>query len=362
MSVADSTLCDSGSESLGDLFGRIRERMPLRGTLELTRRCNLRCVHCYAATGSAGRPELSSGQWNEVLEQIAQAGCLTLLFTGGEPLLRSDFAALYERARRLGLLLTVFTNGTRVTPDHCGLFQLFPPRNVEISLYGATEATYEAVTRVPGSFRQCVRGIERLLGHGIPLVLKTCLLRENVHEHREIRAMAASYGVKFRMDAAIIPRLNGDREPLLHRVLPETGVDCEFAEAKHVETLAKYCQLRQDIKGGEGLYRCGSAKRSFFIGATGWLQGCLLADEVRYDMTQGAFAEGWTRVLPRLWDIPAPADYRCANCKERVVCSICPPAARLEGGDAGAACDFFCRHAKERWNRLKPVMTAMGSA
>ena len=92
--------------------------VPAAGSIEPTRRCNLRCAHCYVGaerfSPDAGAGELDTAAWLALIDDVAAAGCLELCCTGGEPLLRADFPALYERARRAGIAVTLFTNGTLV--------------------------------------------------------------------------------------------------------------------------------------------------------------------------------------------------------------------------------------------------------
>ena len=94
-------------------------RVPLGGTLELTHRCNHRCRHCFNNLGPKDAPalarELSTREAARILEEAAALGCVWVLLTGGEILLRPDFTEIYDHACWLGLLVTLFTNGTLVT-------------------------------------------------------------------------------------------------------------------------------------------------------------------------------------------------------------------------------------------------------
>ncbi len=178
--------------------------IPLSASLELTERCNLHCVHCYLGDQDALRKnrvrELNTAQWLDIINQIADLGCLYLLITGGDPLLRKDFAEIYAHARRRGLLVMVFTNGTLVTDAIVDLFRELPPFKVEITLYGATSATYETITGVPGSYQHCLAGIEELRALGLDLRLKTILMKPNQQEFPQIVdfCRARSYQGKFR--------------------------------------------------------------------------------------------------------------------------------------------------------------------
>ena len=91
------------------------KRIPVSGTIEPTLRCNLRCVHCYIPHDFIEK-ELSYGEWCQVLDEIVTEGCLWLLITGGEPFIRDDILDIYTYAKKKGMIITLFTNGTLITP------------------------------------------------------------------------------------------------------------------------------------------------------------------------------------------------------------------------------------------------------
>jgi MoaA/NifB/PqqE/SkfB family radical SAM enzyme len=135
--------------------------------MELTERCNNNCIHCYinlpADDISAKERELTTEEIEEILKEATALGCLSVRFTGGEPLLREDFEELYVFARRLGLKVLLFTNATLITPNLADLLVRIPPlKKIEVSLYGMNKSSYEAVTRVAHSFEAAQRGIELL--------------------------------------------------------------------------------------------------------------------------------------------------------------------------------------------------------
>jgi MoaA/NifB/PqqE/SkfB family radical SAM enzyme len=133
-----------------------------------------------------------------VLDEITEAGCLWLLFTGGEILVRKDFLDIYAHAKGKGLLINLFTNGVLVTEEIAAFLAGMPPFVIEISLYGSTPETYERITRVPGSFERCLRGIRLLKDRGLPLRLKTMVVTVNQHEIWEInRFVEEDLGLEF---------------------------------------------------------------------------------------------------------------------------------------------------------------------
>ncbi|MEA3506802.1 MAG: radical SAM protein, partial [Elusimicrobiota bacterium] len=139
------------------LFERIRSRrLPFQGTFELTRRCNLRCSYCYVGFDWKISPEeeLSREEIYSLLDQVAAAGCLFLTFTGGEPLSREDFPAIYSYAVQKGIKVVIFTNGTLIDRTLAALFREQPPLYLEITMPGISEEVYERVTGVKGSYER----------------------------------------------------------------------------------------------------------------------------------------------------------------------------------------------------------------
>jgi MoaA/NifB/PqqE/SkfB family radical SAM enzyme len=176
-----------------------KESGPRLGQLdmELTERCNNDCIHCCinrpANDASAWVGEITTKQVEDFLCKAADLGCLQVRFTGGEPLLRQDFQALYIYARRLGLKVLLFTNACLITPGLADLFQRMPPLiKIEVTVYGMHRESYEAVTRVPGSFAQFQRGLNLLLERNVPFVVKWVVLPQNKHEMVEFEAWAGT--------------------------------------------------------------------------------------------------------------------------------------------------------------------------
>jgi MoaA/NifB/PqqE/SkfB family radical SAM enzyme len=142
------------------------KRIPLSAEIEFTERCNNNCIHCYinlpANDEEAKKRELSFREITDIVDEAVEMGCLWWLISGGEPLVRKDFADIYLYLKKKGLLVSVFTNATLITPKLIRLFKRYPPRDLEITIYGVTRKTYERITRTPGSFEAFRRGINLL--------------------------------------------------------------------------------------------------------------------------------------------------------------------------------------------------------
>ena len=330
--------------------GALSRRLPLDGTVETTFRCNLRCVHCYvnepAHDRAARARELSKDRLLRLVDEVVAEGCLEVLFTGGEVLLRPDFPEVYLHALRRGLRVTVFTNGTLVTEAIADLFDAYRPASVEISLYGMTRETYERVTCVPGSFDKCMAGIGRLRARGVPFKLKTMVLAWNRHELDAMRDFAAGLGVAFRHDSLLNARVDcgANRNPELQVTAAEAvaaDLGDEATRQRHADSF-RATLAEGTMPSGEEVYSCGAGQIGFTVDPYGRLQLCQLSRRSSFDLRDDTFARGWREFLPALRARTWQSNSVCRSCSLRPVCGSCPGAAELEHGDIEAAVASFC--------------------
>jgi len=335
------------------------DRVPITGILELTSRCNLKCVHCYLGPQEEQRQkrslEMTTERVKEVIDQVVAEGCLYLVITGGDPMVRKDFPEVYRYAREQGLIVTVFCDGVLVTDTIVELFKEYPPNKVDISLYGATAETYERVTRIPGSFPRCVAGIRRLLDNGIPVGLKTVLMTINKHELEAMREMARDLGVGFRMDSAIFPCLpTHDHEPLDLRVDAKEAVELEMSEPDTVKAWVKYVEEREELPRSDALYVCGAGVSSFYVDPFGFASPCLMTTHYRYEIgEERSFASLWGRELVQLRDKKPREGYACNSCEMKLGCNGCPAFNYLETGAEDVKSDYVCETTNHRWTKIQ---------
>ncbi len=341
-----------------------RRNIPFSGSVDLTHRCNLKCVHCYVGCKSAERKnrerELDADQWISILDQVARAGCLYLLITGGEPLLRKDFGRIYRHAKMNGLLVTVFTNGTLITDRILELFDELPPRTVEISLYGADEDVYENITGIPGSFKQCMRGIRRLMDHRINVKLKTILMTLNQHQFRDMEKMANDFGVGFRFDAAIFPRINREKQPLALRVDPKEAIRIELSDEKRRRQWKDLLERFQDAPATDRLYNCGAGRTMFHVDPRGMLQPCLMVPSIQADLHDEFFIKSWEAFASRIREKKAGASMGCVQCEKKILCGYCPGFFELENGAEDIHSEYLCAMGRYRFQEIKHVDPVRG--
>jgi radical SAM protein with 4Fe4S-binding SPASM domain len=343
------------SQELGE------QRLPLFAIIELTERCNLRCQHCYihepARDQAVRSRELTTAQWFRIFDELAEAGCLWMTWTGGEILLRPDFTELYRYAKAKGFLIVLFTNGTLLDLELVRLFQEWYPHYVEITLYGMSPETYERVTGVPGSFERCLRGIEAMVAAKIPLRLKTVAMTLNRHELRAMYDYSASLGIEFRHDSVLRPTFYG-RDICNLRLPPEEVVSLDLVRPDALDLMKTAYELSVNaaetnpLYDANRLYNCGAGFRSFHIDPYGQLTGCHMVRSPSYDLTSGSFLEGWESFLVEFRSQEVSKDYACLHCEVVGLCQRCPAFSALENNDVESVVDYACAIAHHRARAL----------
>jgi radical SAM protein with 4Fe4S-binding SPASM domain len=300
---------------------------------------------------NARKEELTFEEHLRLLDELVDLGCLWLLYTGGEIFARNDFLDIYTAAKKRGFLITLFTNGTMITPRVADHLAKYRPFNIEITLYGATRETYEALTRIPGSFDRCMKGIALLLERGLPLKLKTVPTSVNVHEVYAMKRFAEEdLGVEFKFDPLVNPRTDCSQSPLAVRLTPEQAVALEFHDpVRRGEylRLAEF-ELAANLPASSKRYTCGGGHNGCAVDPQGKMTICVLSHRDGYNLRSGSFQDGWDG---RLKDIRAAKNTKetiCTHCRIRSLCSMCPANGELEGGDAEAPVDFLCQVAHLR--------------
>jgi len=349
------------------LWGKLKDkRVPLSFDLEVTARCNNDCRHCYinlpANDPTARARELSLAEISRIADEAVSLGAIWCLITGGEPLLRPDFAEVYLTLKRKGLLVSVFTNATLVNEGHVALFKRYPPRDIEVTVYGVTQETYERVTRRAGSFAAFRRGLDCLLERGVKVRFKAMALRSNL---RELPAIARFCRERtkdhFRFDPLLHLRFNGNaarnEEIRAERLTPEEIVALERADQDRFQSLEKNCDklIMPELAhtGCDHLFHCGAGSGGFNVSYDGLFRLCssLWDPECVYDLRKGSLDDAWQNFVPKVRDMRSNWKTfleTCRACPIINLCLWCPAHAHLETGELDGAVPYFCEVAHAR--------------
>lgn len=337
--------------------------------IELTERCNNNCIHCCinrAANDMGARnKEMSTAKIKSILNEAAALGCMTVNFTGGEPLLREDFQELYLFTRQQGMRVILMTNATLISSQVTDLFKRIPPLEpIEITVYGMQKSSYEAVSRSPGSCQAAFQGIHLLRENNIPFVLKSALLPSNISESDAFEEWALTtpwmkkpppfaifFDLRHRRDA---PRKN--RRIMQLRPTPENGLKFLTRDpAIYLKGMKCFCSSFMSPPGST-LFACGSGKGQACLDAYGNLQPCLLVrhPDAVYDMKKGSLKEALGSFFLKLRKTHSSnPEYlnRCARCFLKGLCEQCPGKSWIEHGVLDRPVEYLCQiaHAQARY-------------
>ena len=255
--------------------------------------------------------------------------------------------------RQKGFLVTLFTNGTIINEQIADYLAEWPPFAIEITLYGRTRETYEALTAIPGSYDRCLRGIKLLKERGLPLKLKTVATSINKHEVIAMRRFAEEeLGVEFKMDGQINPRIDCSQSPLAVRLTPEEVVALDMSAPKGASEYRRLAQHDMDnppnLAQIDTVYHCGGGMSGFAINAYGEMGICVISQQETFSVREVGVRKVWEDSLLRLRARKRTRVTKCIQCRIQSLCGMCPANGEMESGDRESPVEFLCQVAHLR--------------
>ncbi|WP_366984178.1 radical SAM protein [Accumulibacter sp.] len=334
--------------------------------IELTERCNLSCIHCYIRRAPndalVAASEMSTAKVCGVLSEARALGCRTVRFTGGEPLLRRDFLAVYSHAHRIGLDISLATNATLVTRRIASELGQRRPKSVSVSIYGWDEQSYISTAQRSNAFRKFLRGLSLLRANDIPFRMRYPPLESLVANSWRIRQLAAALGSQDAVPYAWELTLNAWHESSACDRLAQLRLSSEVAARERLKEpgnasydLRLIMRGRSSGKYRKSLFNCPAAGRRPAVNAYGKLQVCLQVrhPETLYDLHDGTLSDAMQYHFPQMRAlIPSNERYvsRCLRCVLRPACPQCPACSWMEHGTLDTPSAYYCAvmHAEGR--------------
>lgn len=294
-------------------------RVPLTVTLEIISECNFRCVHCYL--GSSSRKDLLT--YEQIVDfgnQIIEMGCLYVILTGGEVLLHPDFKKIYTFFADRGMCVSVFTNGSLINDDIVQLFKKYPPRVVEITMYGFSSGTYKAVTKSK-VYETVKNNILLLKRNSINVLLKMFVMNNNYCDFTSICQFAKDHSIPFKYDTRIIA--DDSSVEMSYQLDEKLSLELELSksstEMKYNDNMRSYIMGNRKNKS----FQCGAGRSSCWLKSNYCLRMCNFLSCIEYDLKKYSVTEAWSE-MEHYIDKDIPIESRCYGCNYREFCSYCP--------------------------------------
>jgi radical SAM protein with 4Fe4S-binding SPASM domain len=317
------------------------KQVPLSAHLDLTYRCNERCVHCYLDHDDRG--ELTRQEVFKLLRELACAGTLILTLSGGEPLLRSDFFEILDYARALTFSVKIKTNGLLIGPSQAALLHKYGVQQIQISIYSHRAEVHDGITLVRGSLARSISAIRRLRSYGLSVTIATPLMSQNFADYPGVRALAAELGVPVTIDPTITPKIDGDTAVLQHRI-SATQVQSVFRDPALVGDVAKFSQCAPVDQDDLMSYPCSAGHTFCYISPYGDVYPCVQFPLPCGNIRRQSLSSIWSSSpqMQRVRSIRIGDLHTCSGCANASGCSRCPGLAYMEGdmyGPSSADCE-----------------------
>ena len=355
-----------------------RTRTPANGSIELLPLCNMNCDMCYVRLSreemeTKGRLR-AADEWLEIGRQMKDAGVLFLLLTGGEPFLYPDFRRLYLELRKMGMIITINTNGTLIDEDLAAFLGKYKPRRVNITLYGTDEETYANLCHYPGGYEKTLRGIRLLREQGVDVKVGGSLARANQDDLDKLLNIGEELDIPVRVDTYMMPATRERDLPynMQSRLNPEEAARARIHALKREmgpELFPQY--VRQSVERADhpepaeakpGHMSCMAGQCSFTINWQGEMRPCVILTEPAISVFEVGFEAAWKYIVEETHKILL--NEKCSTCHMRHLCRTCAASALLETGSYGGVPDYMCRYAgeslrilREEWEKIQHGQT-----
>ncbi len=316
--------------------------VPLSVHLDITYRCNERCVHCYLDHEDHG--EMTTAEIESVLTQLSDAGVFFLTFSGGEVLLRQDFFHLVEFARRLLFNVKIKTNAVMIGDLEAKRLRQLGVEQVQISLYSHRAEVHDAITKLPGSWKRTVEALRRLKSNDLKVTIANVLMTANSFDNAGVQALANELGVFYSLDPTITPKMDGDTS-ILNLRIPGQELHQVFRDERFVPNVAEFCAPPpppgEDVMEG---FPCSAGHTSCYISPYGDVFPCVQFPLPSGNLRQQKFLDIWQNSpqLAEVRSIRAKDLSTCSSCSHVGTCTRCPGLAYMEGnmrGPSSADCE-----------------------
>ncbi len=313
----------------------LKLNIPLSVQLDLTYRCNERCIHCYLDHDDHG--EMNTAEIKGLLDQMADAGVFFLTISGGEIMMRKDFFEILEHAHARTFSIKLKTNGVLIRKKEAERIRALGVESVQISVYSHRAEVHDAITKMPGSFRQTIEAVRLLRTVGLHVTMANVLMVQNANDYPGVRALANELGAQCTLDPTITPMMDGDRS-ILELNVDKAALREVFRDGALVGNVEEFCAPPQGVdEDALDMLPCSAGHTACYVSPYGDVYPCVQFPLPSGNVRHTKFVDIW-RDSPQLKEVRSitlrdmPS---CSQCTHGATCTRCPGLAYLEGNMRG---------------------------
>ena len=311
--------------------------IPLSVQIDVTYRCNERCVHCYLDHNDYG--ELTTAEIKDLLAQLAAAGVFFLVFSGGEVFLRRDFFELLEYARSLLFSVKVKTNAVMIGEKEADRLAALGLHGVQVSVYSHRPEVHDRITKLPGSLERTLAGSRLLRERGVNVIFANVLMGPNAADYPAVRNLALEMGAEYTIDPTITPMMDGKRGVLSWNIR-HAELQQVMRDPALVGNVEEFCAPPSGPLAQEDAHEtlpCSAGHTACYVSPYGDVYPCVQFPLPTGNVRKQKFIDIW-RHSPQLQEVRSisMADLQgCSQCVHSGTCSRCPGLAYMEGNMRG---------------------------
>jgi radical SAM protein with 4Fe4S-binding SPASM domain len=309
--------------------------IPLSVQLDLTYRCNERCVHCYLDHDDHG--EMTTDEIKHLLDEMADAGVFILTLSGGEIFLRKDFFDILEHARRLMFCVKLKSNAVLVREREAARLRDLNIESIQVSIYSHRPEVHDAITLIPGSLKRSLDAIRFLKSQGLKVIIANVLMTQNMQDYSGVRALAKELGVECTLDPTVTPMMDGNRSTVdlgvghsvLHQVFRDTSLVGDIDEFCAIPPAAGEDELESTP--------CSAGHTACYVSPYGDVFPCVQFPLPTGNVRKQRFIDIWRHSdqMSEVRSIRLKDLTTCTSCTHVSNCTRCPGLAFMEGNMRG---------------------------
>ena len=309
--------------------------IPLGVHLDVTWRCNERCVHCYLDHDDLG--EMSYEEIEDLMTQMAEAGVFFLTISGGEPLLRKDLFDIIRRARELTFNVKLKTNAILIREPEAALIRELGVETVQVSIYSHRPEVHDAITKVKGSLERSLDAIRFMVSRGLKVTVANVVMKQTRWDYPGVQKLAADLGAMFTVDPTITPHINGDRSLLrlnIDRDALRDIMNDKTIAGEEDQFIAVAPGADEDVMDN---IPCSAGHSACYVSPYGDVYPCVQFPLPSGNVRKQKFIDIW-KYSPQLEEVRSIRTRDlpvCSTCAHTSGCSRCPGLAYMEGNMRG---------------------------
>ncbi|HKV76818.1 MAG TPA: radical SAM protein [Candidatus Sulfotelmatobacter sp.] len=314
----------------------LARNIPLSVQLDLTYRCNERCVHCYLDHEDHG--EMTAAEIKHLLDEMAHAGVFILTLSGGEIFLRKDFFEILEYARfECKFCVKLKTNAIMIREREAARIRDIGVESIQISIYSHHPEVHDAITLVPGSLQRSLDAARFLKSQGLRVIFANVLMVQNLQDYQGVRALAEELGVECTLDPTITPMMDGDRS-VLNLGVDQTALRQVFRDQALVGDVEEFCTIAAPAdENALSALPCSAGHTACYVSPYGDVFPCVQFPLPTGNVRKERFLDIWrySKRMNEVRSIRLKDLTTCTSCSHVGSCTRCPGLAFMEGNMRG---------------------------